>query len=55
MRIVMTIIILIVVAGTIDAFYFHGRYRQNLWQEATYQGQQVRNHIDSLVKKAATR
>jgi hypothetical protein len=51
----MTIVLFITAAEVVDVFYFDGRYRQALWQEANNQGQQVRYQVDLLVGKVVGR
>ena len=51
MRFLLKIAILIAVAGVVDSFYFDGQYRQAVFEEVNYQGQQVRYQVDLLVSK----
>jgi hypothetical protein len=53
--ILMMIVLFFAVTGVVDAFYFNGRYRQAVWQEVNYQGQQFRYQVDLLVRKVVGR
>jgi hypothetical protein len=55
MRFWITIVLFLAVAGVVDTFYYDGRYRQAVWQEVNYQGQQVRYQVDLLVSKVVGR
>jgi hypothetical protein len=55
MRFLMMIVLFIAAAEVVDIFYFDGRYRQAVWQEANYQGQQFRYRVDLLVRKVVGR
>jgi hypothetical protein len=55
MRFWMTIVLFLAVAGVVDAFYFNGRYRQAVWADVNYQGQQFRYQVDLLVRKVVGR
>ena len=55
MRFWMMIVLLLAAVGVVDAFYFDGRYRQSVWKEANYQGQQIRNQVDLFVSKVVGR
>ena len=55
MRFWMTIILFFAVAALVDAFYYDSRYRQTVWQEVDYQGQQFRYQVDLLVRKVVGR
>ena len=54
MRFWMTIV-LFFAAAVVDTFYYDGRYRQAIWQEVDYQGQQFRYQVDLLVRKVVGR
>jgi len=55
MRFLMIIVLFIAAAGVVDNFYFHGHYRQAVWQEVNYQGQQFRYQVKLLVSKVVGR
>ena len=55
MRFWMMIVLFIATAEVVDIFYFDGRYRQAVWQEVNYQGQQIRYQVDLLVSKVVGR
>jgi hypothetical protein len=55
MRYWMMMVLFLAVAGVVDAFYFNGRYRQAVWADVNYQGQQVRYQVDLLVRKVVDR
>ena len=55
MRFWMTIVLFLATAEVVDTFYYDGRYRQAVWQEVNYQGQQVRYQVDLLVSKVVGR
>ena len=51
MRFWMTIVLFIAAAEVVDTIYYDGQYRQAVWDEVNYQGQQVRYQVDFLVNK----
>jgi hypothetical protein len=55
MRFLITIVLFLAAAAVVDAFYYDGRYRQAVWQEVDYQGQQFRYQVDLLVRKVVGR
>ena len=55
MRFWMTIVLFIGAAEVGDIVYFDGRYRQAVWQEVNYQGQQFRYQVDLLMGKVVGR
>jgi hypothetical protein len=55
MRFLMMIVLFLAVAGVVDTFYFNGRYRQAVWADVNYQGQQFRYQVDLLVRKVVGR
>ena len=55
MRLWITIVLFLGAAAVVDTFYFDGRYRQAVWEEVNYQGQQVGYQVDLLVRKVVGR
>jgi hypothetical protein len=55
MRFLMTIVLFLAAAGVVDSFYFDGRNRQAFLDEASSQGQQIRDYVDSLVSNVVRR
>ena len=55
MRFWMTIVLFLAAAAVVDTFYYDGRYRQAVWQEVDYRGQQFRYQVDLLVRKVVGR
>jgi hypothetical protein len=55
MRFLMMIVLFLAAAAVVDTFYYDGRYRQAIWQEVDYQGQQFRYQVDLLVRKVVGR
>src|SRR5664280_2511696 len=55
MRFLMMIVLFLAAAAVVDTFYYDGRYRQAVWQEVDYQGQQFRYQVDLLVRKVVGR
>src|SRR5664280_1743234 len=55
MRFWMMIVLFLAAAAVVDTFYYDGRYRQAIWQEVDYQGQQFRYQVDLLVRKVVGR
>jgi hypothetical protein len=54
MRFLLTVVIFLAAAAVVDTLYFDGRYSQTIWEEAKYQGEQVRYQVDLLVRKVIT-
>ena len=48
-------VLFLAAAEVVDAFHFDGRYRQAVWADVNYQGQQVRYQVDLLVSKVVGR
>ena len=55
MRTLFTIIILVVAASLVDAYYFGGAYRRAAWNEAQIQGQQISSQINETISKFLSR
>ena len=55
MRFWMTIVLFLAAAAVVDTFYYDDRYRQAVWQEVDYQGQQFRYQVDLVVRKVVGR
>jgi hypothetical protein len=36
----------------VDAFQFHGRYRSEIWQQATYTGQTFNREVEYRLRRA---
>jgi hypothetical protein len=49
------LVLLLAAAEVVDTFYYDGRYRQAVWADVNYQGQQVRYQVDLLVGKVVGR
>lgn len=49
MRVLITAVLLLVAAETVDTLYFGGSYRDAAVQAAQYQGQQFRDQVNSFI------
>jgi hypothetical protein len=52
---ILVVVIALGVTATVDNLWLDSRYSHAVWQEASYQGQQLSNQLNSIVEKIVGR